>query len=129
MISNFLSNIGKVTTLAGTPKKYGNTDGNESALFHSPSGILFHPFLKALIVCDTYNNAIRKISLDGTPILFMLTYFLSLNLGNVTTICNVQSPQYVGLLPNTNILVSTKLNKIFKIIFNGMLLVYIIILY
>lgn len=57
---------GTVTTLAGKPDTPGNADGTGSkALFHSPRGILYEPLSKTLLVADTDNAVIRRVTLTG----------------------------------------------------------------
>lgn len=61
-----LTLAGVVTTLAGSARTGGSADGiGASARFFGPSGITADA-LGNLYVADTYNNAIRKITPDGT---------------------------------------------------------------
>ena len=56
---------GAVATLAGSGQP-GFRDGDSSAAqFNFPTGILFLENLQCLIVCDTANNKLRKITLSG----------------------------------------------------------------
>jgi hypothetical protein len=58
---------GVVTTLAGTPGKFGSADGTgASALFDGPEGIAVDGSGN-LYVADTYNYTIRKGGLSGAP--------------------------------------------------------------
>ena len=58
---------GVVTTLAGTPTIYGDTNGTgATALFDAPDGIAVDSSGN-LYVADTGNNLIRKGSLTGAP--------------------------------------------------------------
>jgi sugar lactone lactonase YvrE len=58
---------GVVTTLAGTPAIFGNTDGTgPSALFNNPEGLAVDS-LGNVYVGDTANCTIRKGSLSGAP--------------------------------------------------------------
>jgi len=57
---------GAVSTLAGVPGEYGNTDGPAAqARFYHPTGIVYYK--KNLYVADSYNHSIRKISLEADP--------------------------------------------------------------
>ena len=54
---------GVVSTLAGTPELKGHTDGAGSiAQFNFPYGVTVDSADNTLVVADTYNNTIRKIS-------------------------------------------------------------------
>jgi len=56
---------GNVTTLAGLPNRIGYADGNTtSALFHLPNAIALDT-QNNLIVSDSLNNAVRKVTLAG----------------------------------------------------------------
>jgi len=57
---------GGVTTLAGSPGQFGNTDGSgNGALFGYPMGIAVDSNLN-LYVADSFNHTIRKVTPDGT---------------------------------------------------------------
>jgi len=59
---------GKVTTLAGKAGSLGNLDGSgENARFNYPEAIVVDAD-ENLFVCDTYNQAIRKVSPAGEVI-------------------------------------------------------------
>ncbi|MES2598580.1 MAG: M36 family metallopeptidase [Verrucomicrobiota bacterium] len=58
--------LGVVTTLAGKPDTPGHMDGTGSkALFNTPSGISYDPVSKTLLVVDTENSVIRRVTLTG----------------------------------------------------------------
>ena len=60
-----VSREGWVTTVAGRPGVYGHLDGEaSSALFFEPRGVVVEP-QGNVVIADTYNNAIRKLTLDG----------------------------------------------------------------
>ena len=60
-----ITTAGAVTTLAGSPGKYGSADGTgEDARFWSPSGIAVDQSGN-LFVADTENSTIRKVTPEG----------------------------------------------------------------
>ena len=57
---------GVVTTLAGKPDTAGHRDGSGgSALFNSPNAITYEPVTGVLLVADTQNHVIRRVTLTG----------------------------------------------------------------
>ena len=69
-IRKIVSTSGIVTTLTGTPGTEGYSDnpaGPDNVLFRSPRGITIgtSEFVKALLVADTGNHRIRRVSLTG----------------------------------------------------------------
>jgi sugar lactone lactonase YvrE len=62
-----ISNLGQVSTLAGNGSFAGFVDGTgKESFFNRPIGIALDEVNKNIIVADSENNAIRKISYDGT---------------------------------------------------------------
>ncbi|MES2807424.1 MAG: hypothetical protein V4619_02295 [Bacteroidota bacterium] len=58
---------GTVTTFAGSPTGTpGYADGGGATLFDAPNAIAFNPLTNLLYVGDSFNNAVRTISLTGT---------------------------------------------------------------
>ncbi|MGV3524245.1 MAG: hypothetical protein ACO1RX_08475 [Candidatus Sericytochromatia bacterium] len=58
-----IASDGQVSTLAGTGQPgYRNGPGAEAQFYH-PAGLIYHD--GALLVADTYNHSIRRVSLDG----------------------------------------------------------------
>jgi hypothetical protein len=112
---------GEVWTLAGCGEE-GFADGKKGAAkFKVPSGLAFDEVDQSILVCDTYNNKLRRVSLDG-----ILWRSLALPLaytdmaGDVSTLCDIPSPGFVALTPNRTILVSSfKENKIFIVAQQG----------
>ncbi|MBV6499874.1 MAG: hypothetical protein CJBNEKGG_02338 [Prosthecobacter sp.] len=57
---------GVVTTLAGKPDTAGHRDGSGgSALFNSPNAITYEPVTGVLLVADTQNHVIRRVTPAG----------------------------------------------------------------
>ncbi len=56
---------GQVSTVAGTPDRFGYADGpSYAASFNFPMGVCVDPS-DTIYVADTYNDALRKITTDG----------------------------------------------------------------
>jgi len=56
---------GEVTTLAGSVAR-GYIDGiGKTAQFYSPYGLYFDDVQQSLLVCDSGNNKLRRVSLNG----------------------------------------------------------------
>lgn len=57
----------QITTLCGTPTRYGFKDGiGKEAQFHSPTGLVLHEREKLLYISDSRNHVIRSMNLiDG----------------------------------------------------------------
>eukprot|EP00026_Physarum_polycephalum_P004697 Phypoly_transcript_04720.p1 GENE.Phypoly_transcript_04720~~Phypoly_transcript_04720.p1 ORF type:complete len:470 (+),score=59.82 Phypoly_transcript_04720:85-1494(+) len=90
---------GDVSTLAGSGEKAFADGKGKSAKFHHPWGMVLDPSDKSLIVCDEFNNALRRVTLNG----------------EVSTICELWRPAFVGITPNRTLLVSSQQNKIYKV--------------
>jgi sugar lactone lactonase YvrE len=57
--------VGSVSTLAGSGKE-GSKDGTgNQASFKYPQGICFNESGQSLLVCDSGNDLIRRVSLTG----------------------------------------------------------------
>lgn len=95
-------------------------DGDcNSSLFDEPRGIAFHLKLQAIIICDFINGKLRQISLEGLSFCFINRWFINIIIGHVSTICDIPSPMCPVVLPNGDILVSSRSNQIFKVSLKG----------
>jgi len=80
----------EVSKLAGS--KRGLMDGKENvAEFNSPEGIFYDQSSESLLVCDKGNHKLRRV----------------LPSGDVTTLCEIESPEAVIVTKSQTILVST----------------------
>eukprot|EP00026_Physarum_polycephalum_P008925 Phypoly_transcript_09032.p1 GENE.Phypoly_transcript_09032~~Phypoly_transcript_09032.p1 ORF type:complete len:460 (-),score=68.95 Phypoly_transcript_09032:16-1395(-) len=86
---------GIVSTLAGTGQA-GYMDGASASLFNFPTGLAFVDKEQYLVVCDTANNKLRKVSLAGS----------------VSTMCQIAEPTDVTMDNNGKLYVSTYSNVI-----------------
>ena len=58
-------NIGEVSTLAGSVDK-GDVNGNgNGARFNAPLGLWFDEKHQSLLVCDSGNSKLKRVSLEG----------------------------------------------------------------
>eukprot|EP00026_Physarum_polycephalum_P007675 Phypoly_transcript_07740.p1 GENE.Phypoly_transcript_07740~~Phypoly_transcript_07740.p1 ORF type:complete len:465 (+),score=73.41 Phypoly_transcript_07740:120-1514(+) len=90
---------GEVSTLVGT-KEQGFADGSaKEAKFFCPQGICFDELDQSLLVCDSGNNRLRKVLLNGYAF----------------TVCKVPSPVYVTVTANRTIFIASATNKIYKV--------------
>lgn len=57
----------EVSTFCGKPgaRGFSDSDFSSKALFSQPIGLVFHSVLNCLFVCDSGNNSIRKIEMNG----------------------------------------------------------------
>ena len=93
--------IEEITTLAGATKGFADGAGDQ-AKFCYPDGICWNPYDKCLYLCDTGNNAIRRITLQGSFIFSFHHLFITL-----TDKCMIRTSQHacarrIVVLPNRN---------------------------
>ena len=130
---------GEVSTLSGSTEG-GDVDGTGKAVrFNRLAGIYFDERLQTLLVCDLLNHKVKRVSLEGTThtihfipvsrfyILLSLYYdfVLTIDVGDVSTLCRIQHPQFV-VVANNIILVSTAGGKIFRVTEAGKLILFLL---
>jgi hypothetical protein len=96
-----ISPQGVVTTLAGTAGKKGFADGvGKTAVFNCPYDLCFNDKDQSLLVCDSNNNKVRRVALNG----------------EVTTIAEISRPTSIALTANGSFLVASQSeNKIYHV--------------
>lgn len=101
------------------------------AQFCYPLGLAFDELAQSLLVCDSMNHRIRRVSLQGicaTCVCYACAkrnrnskgkwrvYIINLLLGQVMTVCEVQNPTFVAVTANCILVSSAYSNKIFAIV-------------
>ena len=116
---------GEISTLAGSQQGFGDENG-KAARFHSPDGICFDESSQSLLVCDSSNNKLRRVQLNGTsspslspPSARTPFPFLTIHAGDVSTVCEIEEPTFVAVTANSTILVSTNKNILYKVTRQG----------
>jgi sugar lactone lactonase YvrE len=111
---------GNVSTFAGQPQVWGSADGSgTNAQFNSPCGLAFDAHGN-LFVCDANNNAIRKITTNGSvTTLVGVAGQDGANDGNLAT-ARFRSPAELAFDQKGNLFIADSFNQtIRKIATNG----------
>ena len=93
----------------------GCRDGTrEAAQFNCPWGICFDTDDSSLIVCDSKNHRIRKVSIKSGMYISLASssfLFIFIHQGDVTTLCEIEDPTMVEITANRTIIVSSAANN------------------
>jgi len=102
---------GVVTTLAGSPGVSGSTDGSGSAAkFYNPFGVVVDAY-GDICEADTYNNAIRKITLAGAVTTFGGSPGVSGSTDGSSADARFDEPEGITADDSGNIYVTDALNQ------------------
>jgi sugar lactone lactonase YvrE len=99
-------NTTAVTTVAGTPMTFGNTDAvGLNAKFRYPRGLCLANNNQTLYVADASNHKIRKINLSDMNVTTLAGTGFQGNADNaIGTLASFYLPQGVAVLPNDSLL-------------------------
>lgn len=99
--------LGVVTTFAGKAGTSGHKDGSgATSLFNTPQGAAFDPVLKSILVTDSGNQVIRRISLSGSVSTFAGSPGVSGLDDGLLTSARFDSPRGIISLGNGTLIVT-----------------------